>query len=765
MRELLVASTALALALVSLAAPTAPDARADTVPPQGTPATVSAMPLPTVQVDGVVWSQAVVGNTVFAGGSFSKARPAGAEPGTSESVRNNLLAFDIATGALNASIKPNVNGQILAVTKSPDGQRIYIGGQFTAVDGKPRNRIAALDAKTGAVVDGFAPNVNGSVRAIAVSPTTVYFGGDFTSVDGQARPRLAASSTAGSLLAWNPKANEQVRALVLNPDRTSVIAGGRFTTIGGAPWYGMAALDPVTGATRPWAVEQIIRTAGLQSAVMGLAVDGDSVYGVSYTYGAGGNFEGTFRARGSDGALIWLADCHGDSYSVFPMGDAVYDAGHRHYCGNTPDGYYDTNPRTYYHASVLSKVVMGQSKYNPQYRLQDFTGRPSPSVLHWYPVWSVGQYTGQYQAGWNVTGNSDYLVYGGEFVAVNGKAQQGLVRFARSSPPSTSTTAPQLVPSLTPVGISARPGQVFVGWQATFDRDNRSLRYNLYRDGTLINTQTVDSTTWRRPTVSFTDNAAGSGTRSYRVTVQDPHGRTISSGTTSVKVATAVDAYAASVLAAGPEHWFRMNDASGTALRDSRGNATAVAPIAITGGQPGAVREGGTSMRFAPGSLAATEVSQIAPQRVSVEAWIKTSSARGGRIVGFGDKRNGTSKTEFTDRHLYMDNAGYVYFGVGVPGRRTVKSTAPLNNNAWHHLVGTVGPDGLKLYVDGKLSAANAAVTSARDIMGHWRIGADTLEGWVGRPTDLGLDGQIDEVAIYYKTLTASQVAANYAAR
>ncbi len=42
---------------------------------------ISADALPTVQIDGVVWSQAVVGNTVFAGGRFNNARPAGAARG------------------------------------------------------------------------------------------------------------------------------------------------------------------------------------------------------------------------------------------------------------------------------------------------------------------------------------------------------------------------------------------------------------------------------------------------------------------------------------------------------------------------------------------------------------------------------------------------------------------------------------------------------------------------------------------------------------
>ncbi|WP_375500594.1 hypothetical protein [uncultured Jatrophihabitans sp.] len=39
---------------------------------------VTADALPTVQIDGVAWSQAIVGNTVYVGGKFTHARPAGA---------------------------------------------------------------------------------------------------------------------------------------------------------------------------------------------------------------------------------------------------------------------------------------------------------------------------------------------------------------------------------------------------------------------------------------------------------------------------------------------------------------------------------------------------------------------------------------------------------------------------------------------------------------------------------------------------------------
>src|SRR3954452_11528485 len=79
-------------------------AHADTAPSGGLPATVTADPLPTVQIDGVVWSQVIVGNTVYATGSFTKARPAGAALGAASSVpRSNLLAYNLTTGALITS--------------------------------------------------------------------------------------------------------------------------------------------------------------------------------------------------------------------------------------------------------------------------------------------------------------------------------------------------------------------------------------------------------------------------------------------------------------------------------------------------------------------------------------------------------------------------------------------------------------------------------------------------------------------------------------
>ena len=105
-------------------------AAAGPVPPvlPRTPNTMTADALPTVQVNGVVWEMATVGNTVYAGGNFTKARPAGSAAGQNEVTRNNLLAFDLTTGNLITSFVPDINGPIKGVAGSPDGKTLYVAG-------------------------------------------------------------------------------------------------------------------------------------------------------------------------------------------------------------------------------------------------------------------------------------------------------------------------------------------------------------------------------------------------------------------------------------------------------------------------------------------------------------------------------------------------------------------------------------------------------------------------------------------------------------
>ena len=120
--------------LVALVTGAPTPAAADTVPTSPSiPETVSADALPTVQINGVVWDQIIVGNRVYATGQFSQARPAGAAPGTNETPRANILAYDVTTGQLITSWSPALNAQGMVLAASDDGSTIYVGGDFDRV--------------------------------------------------------------------------------------------------------------------------------------------------------------------------------------------------------------------------------------------------------------------------------------------------------------------------------------------------------------------------------------------------------------------------------------------------------------------------------------------------------------------------------------------------------------------------------------------------------------------------------------------------------
>ncbi|GAB2691638.1 hypothetical protein GCM10027194_27540 [Thalassiella azotivora] len=764
-----------AVLATGLAAVAAPAAVADSAPldPAQAP-TVAADALPTVQVNGVVWSQVVVGNAVWATGGFTTARPAGSAPGQNEVDRRNVIVYDIRTGQRDTSFTEwlNATGQVVAA--SPDGSRVYVGGDFTSASGVRHERIVAFDTATGRVVHSFDAHLDARVSAIAATNDTVYVGGSFLSANGVSRTRLAAfRASDGALLNWAPTAqNQPVQSMVLSPDASTLYVGGKFSGLNGNNVKGLGAVDPVTGATKPLPVANVVRNGGEAGGITSLTVDGDNLYGTGFTFGslAVGNFEGVFAARLSDGELDWIVDCHGDHYSSMAIGEVVYAAGHAHYCGNV-DSFSQTQPWRFDRALAFSKDATGTVMSNAmdRSRYYDFGGLPRPTTLHWYPYMDAGTYTGQNQGPWSVTGNADYVAYGGEFTRTNQYAQQGLVRFARTGL-APNAIGPQSGSTLTPTVETLTPGTARVAWQTSWDYDNRSLTYRVVRNGQVgspIHTVTVDSTLYDRPWLSFTDTGLTPGTTyAYRIYVTDALGNENRGSTVTHTVGAGAErgAYAQRVAADGARHHWRFGESSGTA-RDwgSAGDDAAVGSGvtrsvdgAIVGDADRAARFGGSSS-----SASSSAGAVMSPQVFSVEAWFRTSSTAGGGIIGFGNDRTGSS--DYADRSVFVDSGGRVSFGVFPGIRRTIRSGQVYRDNQWHHVVATLGPDGQRLYVDGQLVAQDASSTTALPVTGHWRIGGDNLNGFANRPSSSYLNGSIDEVAVYDGVLTPQQVAAHHA--
>lgn len=763
-RRVVAVATTVTLTTLGLVAP----AHSAAAEPPPLPTPVGAAVLPTVQIDGVVWSQTVVGNTVYVVGSFTKSRPSGvAAGGAGELPAGNILAYDITTGERIASFNHTLDAQGLVVTASPDGSRVYVGGDFTSVDGQPRNHVAAFNTSDGSLTD-WNPNVQGQVRGIVVTNDTVYVGGNFQSANGQPRGSLAAFEVdTRTMKPWAPTATGDggyVWTMVLAPDASRVVVGGSFSFLNGVDAYGMGSLDAATGDVLPWAANQRIRTAGLNGGITSLKADGTQIYGSGYAFGAGASFEGTFAANPTTGDINWVNDCLGDSYDTFPQGQVLYAVSHSHNCSAIND-FPDTNPRARWQKATASATFpTGTITVKDAYGW-DFRGLPYAGRVQWYPDLDFGKYTPARQAAWSVTGTDQYVVLGGEFPKVNGVPQQGLARFVMRGAGSTGQK-PVYSAGMTPTATSSESGVVRVTWNTTWDRDDLNLTYDLYRDnGPSIATLTEDSTFWRLPMLGFRDSGVEPGTtHTYKVRAKDAWGN-VQWSTASAPVTVSnepADPYLTALRADAPSHLWRLND-SGPSAIDSVAFADGTA-TGLTFGATGALP--GTAVSGSGGSTTkvTTATAEAHPTAVSVEAWVKTTSTSGGRIVGFGDSQSGTSASATNDMVLYLSNAGRLNFALTNGAVRTLQSAAAINNGTWRHVVATAGSAGTALYVDGRLVGRDQSPVNMASFTGYWRLLADQTSGLANRPSSAGLAGSIDEVAVYPAQLDQSKVQAHFLA-
>jgi PKD repeat protein len=742
---------------------------------------VTADALPTTQMDGVAWAQVIGGNTVYVGGSFANARPAGAAAGTQLTPRSNFLAYNLSTGNLITTFAPSFNAQVKSVALSPDKSILYVGGDFTTASGAARSRIAAYNLSTGALISSFAPTVSATVNAIVATASTVYIAGSFGAVNGVSRGRVAAlNATTGALTTWNPDADAQVNAMVMTPDGSRLIIGGVFANVGGTQNLGLAAVDSTTGAVLPWAANQTIHDYGGNAAIDTLSTDGTNVYGGGYNFGTDlGNLEGVFSAEANSGNLNWVESCHGDSYGTYPNAKAgvVYVVSHEHQCSDLGGFGQTDTPWTTHRTTAFTIAATGTAQHNYLGgHYADYFGTPSPSVVgDWLPDYLTGSYTGQGQAAWTVTGNDQYVVEGGEFPVVNGAAQQGLTRFAIPSL-ATNKQGPRVTTTaFTPNVSQASATSARVTWLANWDRDDDQLSYQVLRNGAVVYTTSAHSISWNRPMLGFTDTGLTPGqTYTYAVNAFDSHNNAAHGSTVSytqpASAPAALSAYGARMKTDGAAPYWPLTEKSGTTFfADNAGFGDAIRTGTTAADGSGPVS--GTTATSFDGSTGAgyqETTSAFGPNVFSIEAWFKTTSAKG-EIVGYGTAPTGLSQNN--DRLIYLNASGQVVFGAmpttasGSAPKRVVVTPSAYNNGAWHQVVATLSGSGMALYVDGALKVSNAGTTSGQvNYPGYWRVGGDNLAGWSGGSGNY-FAGSIAQVSIFPSALSASQVSAHYGLR
>jgi hypothetical protein len=208
---------------------------------------------------------------------------------------------------------------------------------------------------------------------------------------------------------------------------------------------------------------------------------------------------------------------------------------------------------------------------------------------------------------------------------------------------------------------------------------------------------------------------------------------------------------------------------------------------AATAGDPMVVRSGVTFAGAGPSTLSgsgafsvdgttgmAVDVTSASGlQTFSEGIWFKTSSAAGA-MMGFSSSPSNTSASTF-DRHLYLNAAGNVVFGVYLSGADTVQSPSTYANGAWHFALATLTSNtGLlnaqaiqTLYVDGVQVATTTRTTGgngAESTTGYWRIGesrTSVADGWTGNGEFFS--GSLSNAMVFPTALTPAQVSALYA--
>lgn len=164
--------------------------------------------------------------------------------------RNRLAALNARTGEV---LDWNPGADDTVWTLAVAGSNVFAGGDFLHAGGVPRIRVAAIHATTGLpvpwVTDTRGPN--GRVWQLAADGDRLYVGGGFSAVGTSFSPGLAAlDQLDGHALAWKPIASSPVLSLAVVAGR--VFAAGNFTSIGGQARNGFAELDPITALATGW---------------------------------------------------------------------------------------------------------------------------------------------------------------------------------------------------------------------------------------------------------------------------------------------------------------------------------------------------------------------------------------------------------------------------------------------------------------------------------------------------------------------------------
>jgi trimeric autotransporter adhesin len=269
--------------------------------------------------DAAVQTILVAHKRVYIAGDFTHLR----NTATGHRVaRNRVAAFDRATGVLVKGFHPRVNHAVKALAVL--GHKLVLGGEFTVVNGKSRQHLAAVNARSGHLTHWTA-SVDGPVWALLSMRGEVYVGGKFATANAEPRSSLFALDSQAALSATWPDqsaglTDHWVNALAASADRHSVLVGGSFHTLVGSPRSFLGAIARGSGDVREWDPAPVCTT---RCFVHDLAVAGNRIYA-----GVGGPGGAAVAYRADTADTIWSQHASGNVNSVALAGKHLVIGGH-----------------------------------------------------------------------------------------------------------------------------------------------------------------------------------------------------------------------------------------------------------------------------------------------------------------------------------------------------------------------------------------------------------------------------------------------------
>jgi RHS repeat-associated protein len=218
-------------------------------------------------------------------------------------------------------------------------------------------------------------------------------------------------------------------------------------------------------------------------------------------------------------------------------------------------------------------------------------------------------------------------------------------------------------------------------------------------------------------------------------------------------------AYAATVLGDGPVAYYRLDDSAGTIAADSSGGGQAggysgTYTLAKAGGL---LNDGDKSVSVNGGSVTAPDAFMpMGNNARSIEAWVNVSGTGGSGTQAVASYGSASIRSVFALRLTSTNQVNVVTYN----DDRTFTAGYPLTNGVWHQLAATYDGTKLTVYVDGQ-SIGQSTFSSG---LGTESNGSGLILGKDSWGCCDWLTGSLDDVSVYAKALTSSQIANHWAA-